>query len=61
MVHMIDPIYGGIRSLTKSSRPHMFIAELNLCMDSFKEMLTEEISLEQIDKGKNISTPSCPI
>ena len=39
----------------------MFIAELNLCMDSLKEMLTEEISVEQIDKGKNISTPSCPI
>ena len=58
---MIDPIYGGIRSLTKSSRPRMFIAELNLYMDSFKEMLIKEISVKQIDKGKNISTHSCPI
>ena len=30
----------------------MFIAELNLYMDYFKEMLTEEISLEQMDKRK---------
>jgi hypothetical protein len=49
---MIDHIYGRITSLTKSSRPHMFIAELNLYMDYFKEMLTEEISLEQMDKRK---------
>ena len=49
---MIDHIYGRISSLTKSSRPHMFIAELNLYMDYFKEMLTEEISLEQMDKRK---------
>lgn len=61
MANLIEHIYGGIRSLTKSSRPHMFIAELNLCMDSFKEMFIEEISVKQIDKGKNISTPSCPI
>ena len=49
---MIDHIYGRISSLTKSSRPHMFIAELNLYMDYFKEMLTEEISVEQMDKRK---------
>ena len=49
---MIDHIYGRITSLTKPSRPHMFIAELNLYLDYFKEMLTEEISLEPQDKRK---------
>ena len=49
---MIDHIYGRIQSLTKSSRPHMFIAELNLYVDYLKESLLEESTLAAFEKRK---------
>jgi len=43
---MIDHIYGRIQSLTKDSRPHMFLAEIELYVDYLKESIEEEINTE---------------
>jgi hypothetical protein len=43
---MIDHIYGRIQNLTKESRPHMFLAELELYVNYLKESIEEEINTE---------------
>jgi hypothetical protein len=49
---MTDHIYGRKNILTNISRPHMFIAELNLYIDYLKEQLEEDIHTEQFLKKK---------
>lgn len=54
---MTDHIYGRTNILTNNNRPHMFIAELNLYIDYFKEELENDIQAEQFSKRKNIILP----
>jgi len=43
---MIDHIYGRIQTLTKDSRPHMFLAEIELYVNYLKETIEEEINTD---------------
>ncbi len=49
---MCDHIYGRTNILGNTNRPHMFVAELYLYIDFFKEQLFEDIETEQFDKKK---------
>ncbi len=49
---MTDHIYGRKNILTNTSRPHMFIAELNLYIDYLKEQLEEDTRAGQFAKKK---------
>ena len=53
---MTDHIYGRTNILTNNNRPHMFIAELNLYIDYFKEELENDIQAEQFSKRKKYYT-----
>lgn len=53
---MTDHIYGRTNILTNNNRPHMFIAELNLYIDYFKEELENDIRAEQFSKRKKYYT-----
>ncbi len=43
---MLDHIYGRIQDLTKESRPHLFLAELELYVNFLVESIEEEINTE---------------
>jgi hypothetical protein len=49
---MTDHIYGRRNIVTNASRPHMFIAELNLYIDYLKEQLEEDTLTGQYAKKK---------
>ena len=49
---MTDHIYGRKNIITNSSRPNMFIAELNLYIDFLKEQLDIDIPFEELAKKK---------
>jgi hypothetical protein len=49
---MTDHIYGRTDILTSADKPHMFIAELNLYIDYYKEELENDIRTEQFPKRK---------
>lgn len=49
---MVDHIYGRVNIITNRNRPHMFIAELNLYIDYFKEELDNDTRAEQFQKRK---------
>ncbi len=49
---MADHIYGRGDVITNTSRPHMFIAELNLYIDYLKEQLDADSHTEQTSKKK---------
>lgn len=49
---MSDHIYGRTNILGNTNRPHMFVAELYLYIDYFKEQLFEDVAYEQYEKKK---------
>ena len=49
---MTNHIYGRENILTNNNRPHMFIAELQLYLNYFKEQLEENIAADQLAKTK---------
>lgn len=49
---MSDHIYGRTNILGNTNRPHMFVAELYLYIDFFKEQLLEDVENEQFEKKK---------
>jgi len=49
---MSDHIYGRTNILGNTNRPHMFVAELYLYIDYFKEQLLEDLENEQYEKKK---------
>ncbi len=53
---MTDHIYGRTDILTSADKPHMFIAELNLYIDYFKEELENDIRTEQYSRRKKYYT-----
>lgn len=56
---MTDHIYGRKNIPTKTSRPNMFIAELNLYINYFKEKLEEDSMQELSEKDKKYHTAFC--
>jgi hypothetical protein len=56
---MTDHIYGRENIMENKSRPHMFIAELNLYMNYLHEQLAESPSPEQDVKKKKYITSFC--
>jgi len=53
---MIDHIYGRDQVSMPTNRPHMFVAELYLYIDFLKEQIQEDISTDQFEKNKSITT-----
>jgi hypothetical protein len=49
---MTDHIYGRTNILTRTNRPHMFIAELYLYIDYLKEELQKDLTAGQFEKKK---------
>lgn len=49
---IVDHIYGRTNIVTNSNRPHMFISELHLYLDYFKEQLKEAILTGVVEKKK---------
>lgn len=56
---MTDHIYGRENIMENKSRPHMFIAELNLYMNYLREQLADGATLEQDAKKKKYITSFC--
>lgn len=56
---MTDHIYGRENILENNSRPHMFIAELNLYMNYLREQLADGAAIEQDAKKKKYIASFC--
>lgn len=56
---MTDHIYGRKNIMTNTLRPHMFIAELHLYIDFFREQIAEDMRLDQFEKKKKYYTSFC--
>ncbi|HLP35553.1 hypothetical protein [Lacibacter sp.] len=56
---MTDHIYGRENIMENKSRPHMFIAELNLYMNYLREQLADSAAIEQDAKKKKYITSFC--
>ena len=52
---MVDHIYGRINLLDKGPRPHMFLKELNMYLDIFKEQMDNfQKNMEDVKAKRNL-------
>jgi hypothetical protein len=56
---MSDHIYGRANILGNTNRPHMFVAELYLYIDFFKEQLLDDVEHEQFEKKRKFYMGFC--
>ncbi|ULQ51794.1 hypothetical protein [Flavihumibacter fluvii] len=53
---MTDHIYGRVNLVTNATRPHMFIAELQLYLNYLKSLFKEDLLMGQLSKKQKFYT-----